>query len=55
MPHTDKIKITIKELEDLYDIEDPDKNKQKEVNTDANATFEEFTEYFDKKEMEDRE
>ncbi len=44
----EKIKITQKEIDELYDIE-----KTEEVPVEeniANATFEEYTDYFDKKE-----
>ncbi len=54
---SDKIKITKEELEDIYDIQEsptdkPKDSKQKEESS-ANATFEEFTEYFDEKELKE--
>ncbi len=49
----DKIKITKKELDELYDIvpagDDIDFVKQVEDDDGKNATFEEFTETYDKK------
>ncbi len=47
----EKIKITRKEVDDIYDIEEP---KEEAQPTEANATFEEFTEYYDEKELKER-
>ncbi len=46
----EKIKITKKEIEELYDItdDDPEKASFKVDDISVNATFEEFTEIFDK-------
>ncbi len=51
----EKISITRKEIEELYDITDDvkesvDKGEQQEK--PANATFEEYTEYYDKNQIE---
>ncbi len=44
----EKIKITQKEFEEIYDIEKPVQEVKEE--STPNASFEEFTEYFDEKE-----
>ncbi len=55
MPPIDKPKTTIKELNDLYDIEDTENipEKDKTTSSDVNATFEEYTEYYDEKQKEE--
>ncbi len=48
---SDKIKITKKEIEDLYDIEEQvpgPKEELVETEETKNFTFEEFTEHYDK-------
>ncbi len=49
----DKIKISRKEIEDMYDIEEEEK-KVETVNVSANADYEEFTEYYDEKQLKER-
>lgn len=50
-----KIKISKKELDEIYDIEDDTVDKEvKEIEKeDKNATFEEYTEQYDKKDLEE--
>ncbi len=52
---SEKPKITIKELKDIYDIEEEDTKKiLKETQTsDPNSEFETYTEEYDKKEEEE--
>jgi len=52
----EKIKITKQEIEDMYEVTDDTLEKPSEEQTDQtekNFTFEEYTEYFDKKDMKD--
>ncbi len=54
----DKIKITKKEIEEMYDITDDGKDSSPDkgdeiIEEKKNFTFEEHSEYFDKKELEE--
>ncbi len=55
----EKIKITQKEIDELYDVqldlENPTTPNEvaKANHDDANATFEEYTEYYDKKQKDE--
>ncbi len=52
----DKIKITQKEIDELYDISQDKQESDKVVKDDEispNATFEEVTEIYDKKQMKE--
>ncbi len=48
----EKIKITKKEIDEIYDIEDDQKVENLEVT--KNAEYEEFTEYYDEKQLKER-
>ncbi len=55
---SEKIKITLKELTDLYDIEGYDNSiipvkETSSIRTGANSEFEQYTEDYDKKEEEE--
>ncbi len=47
----EKISITRKEIEELYDITDDEPKEEKKEESTANATFEEFTERYDKNQI----
>ncbi len=54
----EKIKITQKEIDELYDITDDTPNEQAKnidiSNVESNAQFEEFTEYYDENQHKQR-
>ncbi len=49
----EKIKISKKELEDIYDITDAVKPVEEEKEEDKNFTFEEYTESYDKEQLKE--
>ncbi len=48
----DKQKISLKELHDIYDIEDDSKHIPEKKQTNANSEFEIYTDEYDKLEEE---